>query len=72
MSPFLNTAQAAEFLGVCTKTLKRWDKAGKLPAHRTPGGHRRYTREELMQALGGSTQRHQVPARSESSQGLQS
>lgn len=34
---------AAAALGVCPKTLRRWDAAGTFrPAYRTPGGHRRY------------------------------
>ncbi|MHA1267087.1 MAG: IS607 family transposase [Candidatus Helarchaeota archaeon] len=43
MTPFLAISEAARFLGVCTKTLRRWDAAGLFrPAYRTPGGHRRY------------------------------
>lgn len=34
---------AAQILGVCTKTLRRWETQGKLlPASRTTGGHRWY------------------------------
>ncbi|MHA1733836.1 MAG: MerR family DNA-binding transcriptional regulator, partial [Promethearchaeota archaeon] len=34
---------AAAILGVCTRTLRRWEASGKLlPACRTAGGHRRY------------------------------
>jgi putative resolvase len=28
-------------LGVCTRTVRRWDVAGKITCTRTPGGHRR-------------------------------
>ncbi|ACD84430.1 Transposon IS605 OrfA, integrase-resolvase [Methylacidiphilum infernorum V4] len=35
--------EAAEFLGVCAQTLRRWEREGKLiPDERTPGGRRRY------------------------------
>lgn len=33
----LSIAQAAECLGVSTKTVRRWIKAGKLPAELIPG-----------------------------------
>jgi len=39
---------AAKIIGVTTKTLRRWDKDGKLePTLRTKGGHRRYETTEL-------------------------
>ena len=39
---------AAKIIGVTTKTLRRWDKEGKLgPTIRTRGGHRRYETTEL-------------------------
>ena len=42
----------ASLLGVCTKTLRRWDKAGKLkPSLRTPGSHRRYDRQAVLRAM---------------------
>lgn len=34
--------KAAEILGVSTKSLRRWEKQGKIEAVRTNGGHRRY------------------------------
>lgn len=44
----LSIADAAEFLGVCQDTLRRWERAGKITTHRTTGGHRRYDSEELI------------------------
>jgi putative resolvase len=44
--------QAAEFLNVALSTIIRWDNEGKIHAHRTPGGHRRFTEEELLRVLG--------------------
>ncbi|MHA1731272.1 MAG: MerR family DNA-binding transcriptional regulator [Promethearchaeota archaeon] len=39
---------AAAALGVCARTLRRWEAAGKLlPACRTVGGHRRYETTSL-------------------------
>ena len=38
---------AAKFLGVCEKTLRRWDKKGILTPIRTLGGHRRYDLDAL-------------------------
>ncbi len=32
---------AASMLGVCNRTIRRWDAAGKISCTRTPGGHRR-------------------------------
>ena len=32
---------AASMMGVCTKTIRRWDASGKITCARTPGGHRR-------------------------------
>ena len=41
-------------IGVCTKTLRRWDKAGTLsPVFRTPGNHRRYDRHAVLRAMRG-------------------
>ena len=43
MSKLLSIGDAAEWLGVSTQTLRRWEREGKLvPSHRTPGGQRRY------------------------------
>ena len=42
----------AGMLGVSTKTLRRWDKTGKLnPVFRTAGNHRRYDRHVVLSAI---------------------
>lgn len=46
------TKQAAEFLNVAVSTIIRWDNEGKIHPLRTPGGHRRFTEEELQRVLG--------------------
>ena len=43
MLKVLSVGQAALFLGVCVKTMHRWEESGELsPDWRTPGGRRRY------------------------------
>jgi excisionase family DNA binding protein len=44
---YISPTEAAQMLGVHTKTLKRWASAGKIPAWRTPGGWWRFSRSEL-------------------------
>ncbi|MHA1652052.1 MAG: MerR family transcriptional regulator [Candidatus Helarchaeota archaeon] len=43
MPPYITISEAARLLGVCPKTLRRWDRAGLFkPAFRTAGQYRRY------------------------------
>jgi len=55
----MSPAEVAAAFGVDPKTVTRWAKAGKLPCIRTPGGHRRYRREDvealLLPPAGGET-----------------
>ena len=44
---WLRVAAAADLLGVSASTIRRWSDSGELHGHRTPGGHRRYRRDEL-------------------------
>ncbi len=45
----IRIGEAARLLGVCPKTLRRWEARGwLLPAYRTPGGHRRYHVETIL------------------------
>jgi DNA-binding transcriptional MerR regulator len=40
---------AAEILGVCEMTLRRWDKAGRFRPHRHPvNGYRLYRRADVL------------------------
>ena len=41
---------AAMIIGVYRKTLRRWEKKGLIIPMRTPGGHRRYSMDDLIQA----------------------
>ena len=38
---------AVEILGLCTKTIRRWDKSGLIVCFRTIGGHRRISACEI-------------------------
>jgi putative resolvase len=42
MSTYVPPRIAVQRLGVCAKTLERWEKEGKIKAYRTPSGQRRY------------------------------
>ena len=45
--PSLTMSQAAEILGVQAAFLRSLDGSGVLSPHRSPGGHRRYSRTQL-------------------------
>jgi excisionase family DNA binding protein len=48
MSPLgLSTSQAAQALGVSLGTIRRWSDLGYLQSYRTPGGQRRFSREQI-------------------------
>ena len=44
---WLTLGQAAKYLGVAQSTLRKWTDSGRVPAFKTPGGHRRYRRRDL-------------------------
>lgn len=49
----ISIGEAAEILGVSISTLRRWDEEGKLVAHKSIGGQRRYLRSDLDSTAGG-------------------
>lgn len=51
MNKLLTIEEAAKQLGVSTITLRRWEKAGKITATRTQGGHRRYVLADIAPQL---------------------
>lgn len=55
----LSLSRAAALLGVHPLTLRRWANQGEIAVHRTPGGHRRFTAEDL-QAFAARRQRVQA------------
>ncbi|NOX60861.1 MAG: helix-turn-helix domain-containing protein [Chloroflexi bacterium] len=44
---WLTLSEASKLLGVHPATLRHWADTGQVPSYRTPGGHRRFTAEEL-------------------------
>jgi excisionase family DNA binding protein len=58
----LSTSQAARALGVSLGTIRRWSDMGYLQSYRTPGGQRRFSREQIDQFI-GSLQRDTEDAR---------
>ncbi len=44
----LTSGEVATLFRVTTKTVTRWAEAGKLPAIRTLGGHRRFPAREVL------------------------
>lgn len=57
LSRWLSLKQASAFLGVHPATLRRWADRGALPVLFTPGGHRRFALDDLIQF----TQSHRRP-----------
>jgi excisionase family DNA binding protein len=43
----LNVGEAATYLGVSAASLRTWTDRGLVPSYRTPGGQRRYARDDL-------------------------
>jgi len=41
------SSEAARYLGVSLATIRRWTDAGHIACYRTPGGQRRFSREQL-------------------------
>ncbi len=54
---YLTTFEASRILGVSLPTVVNWIKAHRIKAHKTPGGHRRIAREDLLAFL----KRYQMP-----------
>lgn len=52
LKDFLRISEAAEYLGVSSKTLRNWENAGKITAHRHPvNGYRLFRQEDLNELL---------------------
>lgn len=49
---FVKISEAAKMIGVTPKTLRLWEKEGKITSVRTFGKHRRYKLEELKALIG--------------------
>ena len=45
---YVQTAEAAEILGVAQNTLRKWARRGEIPMHRNPAnGYRLFKRSDL-------------------------
>ena len=55
-SNLLTISESAKYLNVSEKTLRNWDKLGKLKSFKTTGGHRRYQQEDLETFIGITNQ----------------
>ncbi len=51
MAKAFSTTQVAQILGVAVGSVANWVDQGQLKAGRTPGGHRRVVREDLIEFL---------------------
>lgn len=51
----LTPAEVGRLFRVDTKTVGRWAAAGRISATRTPGGQRRFSRDEVLALLDGLT-----------------
>jgi MerR family transcriptional regulator, copper efflux regulator len=48
---FLRISEAAEYLGVSPNTLRNWERAGKILAHRHPVNRYRLFRQQDLDSL---------------------
>jgi len=46
--PLITSQEAADLIGCVVKSLHRWEAEGLITPNRTPGGHRRYRRSEVL------------------------
>jgi len=50
---WITLGQACKLLGVNESTLRRWADAGHTRSFRTPGGHRRFSEDDLRSMMAG-------------------
>ena len=50
---WVNLGRACEILGVNESTVRRWADSGEIRCFRTPGGHRRFAEEDLLNLIRG-------------------
>jgi excisionase family DNA binding protein len=48
---FIGVELAARLVGVSPNAIRSWAIRGQIPAHKTPGGHWRFRKSELYEAL---------------------
>lgn len=52
-SELLTPGEVASMFGVDPKTVTRWARGGRLRSIRTPGGHRRFYRADVLAIIEG-------------------
>jgi len=66
------SSQAARYVGVSLATIRRWTDAGHISCYRTPGGQRRFSRDQLDGFIASmhrdAPSNRSAPARSENGQ----
>lgn len=60
-SRWITLGRACKLLGVNESTLRRWADAGHVRSFRTPGGHRRFSEEDLQAMTAGRGVQGRVP-----------
>jgi excisionase family DNA binding protein len=55
VSTLMTPGEVAKLFRVDPKTVTRWAAAGKLRHTRTPGGHVRFYRDEIMEMVEGTS-----------------
>ena len=53
---WLRVADVAALMGVSANTVRRWTDAGRIAAHRSPGGHRRYLAADVSALMPGAAE----------------
>lgn len=62
LKDYLRVSEAADYLGVSPNTLRNWENAGKIVAHRHPvNGYRLFAQHELDALLQKVTQPRKPP-----------
>lgn len=51
MKPSFSTSEVASFCHVTADTIRKWSESGRIRAFKTPGGHRRIRREDVLRFL---------------------
>lgn len=64
LTEYVQTAEAAEILGVAQNTLRKWANRGEIPMHRNPvNGYRLFRRADLEAFLQGIERPVKVPTK---------
>ncbi len=61
----LSIGEASDYLGISIDTLRRWEKKGKVPTYRSPGGHRYFKKLDLENLFGTKYDRFEETPQSE-------